>query len=124
MSVEVQVNTREATLSLVFEQGELSASRLASTMGISVQAMRRHLRNLQDDGFVEPRSVALGPGRPSNLWYLTTQGQNRFNTGTGSEKFAIDLLGTIQENLSSQTLSTVLSKQAFDQALFYRKEIG
>ncbi len=124
MSCDVQINRKEVTLRLLLQQGELSASKLSSLMAISVQAVRRHLRNLEEDGLVESVSVCLGPGRPSNLWHLTSSGQDYFNSGNGSEKFAIDLLSTIQESLSSQALAQVLSKQALDQAISYRKRIG
>ncbi len=124
MSSDEQVNRKEETLTLLFKEGELSASTLASALGISVQAMRRHLRNLEIDGLVAPIAIALGPGRPSNLWHLTVQGQDHFNSANGSEKFAIDLLGSIQESLSPKTFAKVLSQQALQQALQYRKRIG
>ena len=124
MAAEVQLNTREATLNLLLKQGELSASKLASLMGISVQAMRRHLRNLENDGLIESASISLGPGRPSNLWYLTSLGHNCFNNGNGSEKFALDLLGSIQENLTPKAFIDVLGEQAIQKAKVYRKKIG
>ena len=76
MTFAVQASTREATLRLLLRQGKGSASKLAVCIGISVQAMRRHLRSLESDGLVESSSNPEGPGRPSNLWQLTPQGQN------------------------------------------------
>lgn len=124
MTHQVHVTTRDATLALLLKQGELSASKLAESMGVSVQAMRRHLRTLQDDGLVEPISISVGPGRPPNLWHLTSHGHNRFNSGTGSEKFALDLLSSIETNFSSNTLNEVLTNQAFEKAKTYRTKIG
>lgn len=121
---KVAVTTREGTLSLLLRQGELSASSLAASMRISVQAMRRHLRSLEEDGLVESIQIALGPGRPSNLWHLTFEGQKYFNNGKGIEKFALELLSSIESTLTSQSITKVLHKQAFDQANFYRSKIG
>ena len=124
MTAEVQAPTREATLTLLLRQGESSAAKLAVSMGISVQAMRRHLRSLENDGLVESSLTSLGPGRPLNLWQLTNQGQSRFNTGNASENFALELLSSVEEALSSEMLEEALSKQALDKAAIYRKKIG
>tara|TARA_Y100001968_G_scaffold107196_2_gene96945 strand:+ start:3132 stop:3779 length:648 start_codon:yes stop_codon:yes gene_type:complete len=124
MTYQVPVTTRDATLSLLLKEGELSASKLALLIGISVQAMRRHLRNLKADGLVESISIALGPGRPSNVWHLTSAGQDHFNHGTGIQRFALDLLSSLESTLSSNSFNKVLTKQAYDQANYYRTQIG
>jgi len=69
--------TREAVLSVLLREGEATAAQLADSLGVSVQAMRRHLRSLEDDGLVEACSSHEGPGRPSNRWHLTARGQDR-----------------------------------------------
>ena len=53
MAFEGQVTTRKATLGLLLRRGSCKASILADHMGISVQAMRRHLRSLEKEGFVK-----------------------------------------------------------------------
>ncbi len=120
--VEEEVTTRQATLKFLLKHGESSASNLAAFIGVSVQVMRRHLRSLEEAGFVEAKSISFGPGRPSNLWQLTTQGQNRFHDG--SERFALDLLRSIEATLSSETIEVLLKNQALEKATDYRKQIG
>ena len=66
MSASAQASTRDAVLSLLLERGEDDAGSLAEAVGISVQAMRRHLRTLAQSGLVQSSSTATGPGRPSN----------------------------------------------------------
>ena len=44
--------TRDAVLALLLRQGEATAADLASSLGVSVQAMRRHLRSLEEDALV------------------------------------------------------------------------
>jgi DeoR family suf operon transcriptional repressor len=114
--------TREAALSVLLREGEATAAQLAVSLGVSVQAMRRHLRSLEDDGLVEASPSHEGPGRPSNRWRLTAQGQGRFPDG--SENFALGLLHTLTENLPADTLELVLRQQAEQKAADYRRLIG
>ncbi len=114
--------TREAALSVLLREGEATASQLAGSLGVSVQAMRRHLRSLEDDGLVEASPSHEGPGRPSNRWRLTDQGQGRFPDG--SENFALGLLHTLTESLPADTLELVLRQQAEEKAADYRRLIG
>ncbi|MCP9932064.1 iron-sulfur cluster biosynthesis transcriptional regulator SufR [Cyanobium sp. AMD-g] len=114
--------TREAALSVLLREGEATAAQLAEALGVSVQAMRRHLRSLEDDGLVEASPSHEGPGRPSNRWRLTDQGQGRFPDG--SENFALGLLHTLTESLPADTLELVLRQQAEEKAADYRRLIG
>ncbi len=114
--------TREAVLSVLLREGAATAAQLAGSLGVSVQAMRRHLRSLEDDGLVEASPSHEGPGRPSNRWRLTAQGQGRFPDG--SENFALGLLHTLTENLPADTLELVLRQQAEQKAADYRRLIG
>ncbi len=114
--------TRDAVLSVLLREGEATAAQLAGSLGVSVQAMRRHLRSLEDDGLVEASPSHEGPGRPSNRWRLTAQGQGRFPDG--SENFALGLLRTLTESLPADTLELVLRQQAEEKAADYRRLIG
>ncbi len=122
MTVELSTTTKDSILELLLRQGENSASTLAEKIGISVQAMRRHLRNLEENGLVGSSSLSLGPGRPSNLWHLTTQGQNYFHNG--SENFALELISSIQASLSEEEVISLLHNQVQNKASLYRKKIG
>ena len=122
MTTEAQAPTREATLTLLLRQGESSAANLAASLGISVQAMRRHLRSLEDDGLVEASPTPTGPGRPSNLWQLTEQGHHHFPDG--SENFALGLMESMKAALSPETFTSLLSQQALKKANLYRHQLG
>tara|TARA_Y100001968_G_scaffold313279_1_gene337303 strand:- start:372 stop:1028 length:657 start_codon:yes stop_codon:yes gene_type:complete len=124
MTSKHQVNTREAILAFLLRKGVGSASNLAIYLGISVQAMRKHLRSLEFDGFVVSSSASVGPGRPSNLWQLTVNGKNLFNKGIGSEKFALELMDSMEDCFSEETISYLLSNQACQKADLYKKLIG
>jgi DeoR family suf operon transcriptional repressor len=115
-------STREAVLSLLLRQGEATAGELAQHQSVSVQIMRRHLRSLEDDGFVEASPAPEGPGRPSNRWRLTAKGQGHFPDG--SDHFALGLLRSLAGSLPSETLQELLNQQALQQAGVYRGQIG
>ena len=114
--------TRDAVLALLLREGEATAAALARSLGVSVQAMRRHLRSLEEDSLVECSASADGPGRPTNHWRLTSRGQERF--GDGSETFALDLLHSMATTLPPDTLSNLMEQQAEEKAKSYRSRIG
>ena len=122
MGAAAQAPTREATLTLLLRHGEISAADLANELGISVQAMRRHLRTLEEAGLVEASPVAAGPGRPSNQWRLTQRGHQHFPDG--SDTFALSLLQSMTTSLPPETLATLLSRQAQEKAHQYRHQLG
>ena len=114
--------TRDAVLGLLLRQGEATASDLATSLGVSVQAMRRHLRSLEEDTLVEASTAAAGPGRPTNRWRLTHRGQERF--GDGSETFALGLLQSMAATLPAATVSNLMEQQAEEKAKTSRGQIG
>ncbi len=124
MSSEGPATTREAILRLLLRQGGCNAGMLANLIGISVQAMRRHLRRLENDGLVNLSSKPEGPGRPSNLWRLTLKGEDFFKQGNASEEFALDLLDTIDANFSRENISEILHYQMLQKSINYRERIG
>ncbi|MEB3243414.1 MAG: iron-sulfur cluster biosynthesis transcriptional regulator SufR [Cyanobacteriota bacterium] len=114
--------TRDAVLALLLRQGEATAATLAASLGVSVQAMRRHLRSLEEDALVEASPAVAGPGRPTNHWRLTALGQERF--GDGSETFALGLLQSMAATLPADTVSHLMHQQAEEKAKVYRTHIG
>jgi DeoR family suf operon transcriptional repressor len=114
--------TRQAALTLLLRRGQATATLLAEQLGVSVQAMRRHLRSLEEEGLVEASSTGAGPGRPSNHWQLTAKGQGQFPDG--SEDFALGLLASMAGSLPPGTVQTLLEQQARDKAVSYRRHLG
>ena len=124
MTGKHEANAREVTLSLLLRHGASKASSLASSRGISVQAMRKHLRTLELEGYVVSTPAAYGTGRPSNLWQLTTKGKNLFNNGFGSEQFALQLMDSLDESLSKEMFAQLLETQSNQKAELYKRFIG
>lgn len=70
--------TRRALLDALKRRGEARADELATTLGITVSAVRQHLAALQGDGLVTHSEVRAGPGRPHHKYRLSEQGDNLF----------------------------------------------
>ena len=119
---QAQPTTRKGILAILLRLGEATANDIASRLKISVQATRRHLRGLEDEGLIEGSSSAEGPGRPSYHWQLTSQGHAQF--ADGSESFALTLLESLSKELSDQALQALLHQQAQQQAAQYRERLG
>lgn len=117
-----QAPTRDAVLSVLLRHGEATATDLASQLGVSVQAMRRHLRGLEDEGLLEASTHHEGPGRPSNRWRLTGAGRGRFPDG--SEQFAMGLMQSMAASLPPAAIQQVMEEQATAKAADYRRQIG
>ncbi|WP_320675670.1 iron-sulfur cluster biosynthesis transcriptional regulator SufR [Prochlorococcus sp. MIT 1300] len=123
MRAKGQAPTREAILTHLLRLGESTALKLSGAVGVSVQAMRRHLRSLEEDGFVVSSAiVSQGPGRPFNAWQLTKQGHNYFYEG--NEGFVVDLLRTMKTRFSPESINVLLNTQASNKANEYRSLIG
>jgi DeoR family suf operon transcriptional repressor len=117
-----QPTTRKGILAILLRLGEATANDIATRLEISVQATRRHLRGLEDDGLVEGSSSAEGPGRPSYRWQLTSKGHAQF--ADGSESFALTLLESLSKELPQDALQSLLQHQAVQQAAQYRERLG
>ncbi|MEB3276619.1 MAG: iron-sulfur cluster biosynthesis transcriptional regulator SufR [Cyanobacteriota bacterium] len=114
--------TRDGLLAILLREGAATAADLASRLQISVQATRRHLRSLEEEGLVEASPSSEGPGRPSNQWRLSGKGQSQFPNG--SETFALGLLASMAGQLPSETFQSLLEQQALDKAVDYRARLG
>ncbi|WP_132994351.1 helix-turn-helix transcriptional regulator [Gordonia zhaorongruii] len=72
--------TREAVVSLLVDEGPMTASDIAERLGISPAGVRRHLDNLADAGDVEVAPAGFhkgGRGRPAKWFQLTPSGRGK-----------------------------------------------
>lgn len=122
MSASIQAPTRDAVLAHLLRHGEATAAEMADSLLVSVQIMRRHLRNLEEEGLVTASASGDGPGRPSNRWHLTAEGHRRF--ADGSEHFALGLLNSMASSLPPEAMEQLLLQQASAKAEDYRQRIG
>src|SRR5258708_9002228 len=71
-------STRMEVLELLRRRGRSSAETIAGDLGVTPNAVRQHLTNLERGGFVVSHPVRSGRGRPSLLFSLTERADSVF----------------------------------------------
>lgn len=116
------VSTKDDILQYLLKQGEAGAQALADSLGVSAQAIRRHLKDLLAEELIEHRAVQAGMGRPNYLYRLSRKGRDRFPAQY--DEFAISLLDTLADTVGHDQVSTILQKQWERKAQEYRDRMG
>ncbi|GAB4086234.1 suf operon transcriptional regulator SufR [Myceligenerans cantabricum] len=90
---ETDGTTRRHVLQLVASDGPVTAAHLASALGLTAPAVRRHLTLLEEEGRIEVHEGQPGParrGRPARHYVVTHGGQSEL--AGGYHEIAADLL--------------------------------
>lgn len=116
------VSTKDDILQYLLKQGEAGAQVLADSLGVSPQAIRRHLKDLTAEQLIEYRTVQEGMGRPNYLYQLSRKGRDRFPAQY--DEFAISLLDTLADTVGQEQVQTILQKQWERKAKEYREQLG
>ena len=115
-------STKDDILRYLLKQGEATAQALAQHLGVSAQAIRRHLKVLETEELIEHRSVQEGMGRPNHAYQLSRKGRDRFPSGY--DEFAVSLLDTLSETVGREQMGSILRKQWERKALDYQQRVG
>jgi len=116
------ISTKDDILQFLLKRGEASAQTLAESLGVSAQAIRRHLKDLTAEALIEHRTVQTGMGRPNHLYQLSRKGRDRFPAQY--DNFAISLLDTLADTVGQDQVQTILQKQWERKADEYRRKVG
>ncbi len=115
-------STKQDILNLLLKQGQAKAQALAEMLGISPQAIRRHLKDLQDEGLILHEAVQAGMGRPNLIYQLSQAGRDQFPDRY--ETFAVSLLDALADSIDKAQFNDILRKQWERKALEYREQVG
>lgn len=69
---------RGAILVALKRSGALTARELAALLGLSSNAIRHHLRELETEGVIGYRREQRGVGAPTHAWHLSAAGESLF----------------------------------------------
>ena len=127
-----QSSTKQEILEYLLKHVQGTALELATALDISPQAVRRHLKDLDEEKLIlYSSSVQAGMGRPQHVYQLSSEGKNYLNwvaspqnSGDGYGQFAVSLLDTIAQTVGKDQVSTILKKQWERKAEEYRKSLG
>ncbi|WP_265523639.1 helix-turn-helix transcriptional regulator [Oerskovia flava] len=75
---ELDGTTRERVLELIISEGPVSAATLATSLGLTPAAVRRHLSSLEDEDLIVVHEAGQPTGlrgRPARRYVATTRGQ-------------------------------------------------
>ena len=94
-------------LKLLKTRGPMSSAAVAQELGITCEGARFQLTKLAEEGFVEATQVSKGVGRPTQIWSITSKGNQHFpdNHAQLSEQ----LIESMQEVLSSEQMDAVIA---------------
>ncbi|MDX2241355.1 MAG: iron-sulfur cluster biosynthesis transcriptional regulator SufR [Leptolyngbyaceae cyanobacterium bins.302] len=122
MTATQQPSTKQDILQHLLKQGQSTAQDLAEILQISPQAVRRHLKDLEEEGLILHQTAHAGMGRPNHLYTLSQAGRNQFPDRY--DEFAVSLLDTLAETMGKEQMGTILRKQWERKALEYRDRLG
>ncbi|MDE5415326.1 helix-turn-helix transcriptional regulator [Alkalihalobacterium chitinilyticum] len=104
-------STREQILQLLKKHKSLTVANLASHLGITEMAVRRHLGTLERDNVVETKMVRQAMGRPTTMYSLSQEGEELF-----PRNYASLTLGFLKD------IEKLSGKQMIDQLFELRKQ--
>ena len=103
-------STRMEILELLRRRGRSSAEIIAGDLGVTPNAVRQHLTNLERDGLVVSQPERSGRGRPSLLFALTERADAVFPKRYG--QLATMVLQEVQEMGGPEALDEIFARVA------------
>jgi len=93
----VETSTRHRIFSAIMAHSGITATELASLLGITPAAVRRHIELLEADGYIavrtpRPHSVT-SRGRPAKAFMITDAGRDQFHQAYG--QLAVEAIGQL-----------------------------
>ena len=103
-------STRMEVLELLRRKGRCSAEAVAQDLGLTTNAVRQHLTNLERDGLVVSQPERSGRGRPSLLFALTERADAVFPKRYG--QLATMVLQEVQDMGGPEALDELFARVA------------
>lgn len=117
-----QPSTKDDILQFLLKSGQATAQTLAESLGVSPQAIRRHLKDLQAEELVEHQVMQSGMGRPNYIYQLSAKGRAQFPSQY--DQFAVSLLDTLTETVGAEQVGVILRQQWQRKAQHYCETLG
>ena len=115
-------STRMEVLELLRRKGRCSAETIASDLGVTPNAVRQHLTNLERDGFAVSHPERGGRGRPALLFALTERADSVFPKRYG--QLATMVLQEVREMGGPEALDELFSRVAARHAGALEHDLG
>lgn len=122
MSVTQSSTTKQDILQHLLKRGDATAHELAEASNVSPQAIRRHLKGLEEEGLILHQTVQVKVGRPQHRYQLSKKGRDYFPASY--DRFAVDLLETVSETVPPEQFRAILKTQWHKKIEEYRDRIS
>lgn len=122
MATKQHPSTKQDILYYLLKKGQAKAQDLAEALNVTPQAIRRHLKDLEDEGLIQYQSEQHGMGRPQHIYRLSQEGRDRLPAQY--DDFALSLLDTLTETVGREQVGSILRKQWERKAQEYRDRVG
>ncbi len=114
-------STRMEVLELLRRKGQASAEAIATDLGVTANAVRQHLTNLEKDGFVVSHPERGARGRPALLFSLTERADAVFPKRYG--QLATMVLQEVRDMGGDEALDEVFERVAARHAKAIERDI-
>lgn len=103
-------------------EGPQTTVALAERLGISVQAVRQHVRKLAGDGTLAMTELRGSVGRPARRWSLTPRGHRRFPDAHA--EMTANLIASVRATFGEAGLEAVVRDRYQASLAKYRDRMG
>jgi DeoR family transcriptional regulator, suf operon transcriptional repressor len=115
-------STKQEILNYLLKQAQSTAQELAQHLAVSPQAIRRHLKDLEAEGWIQFETIHVQVGRPKHVYQLSEKGRDRFPDR--HDEFAVSLLDAMARTVGPDGMETILRQQWQRKAEDYRQQLG
>jgi predicted ArsR family transcriptional regulator len=102
-----QGSTRQSILQLLRRHGAMTALELSEALHVGAVGVRQHLALLERDGMVAITGLRRNVGRPSHLYGLTAEAEERFPKRY--DTLALDVIACVSEVGGAEAVENVLA---------------
>lgn len=117
-----KTRTRHEILNILKREGATDSAQLSAQLGVSAMAVRQHLYELQEQGWVSFREEARQLGRPAKLWQLTEVANTHFPEGYS--ELTISLMQAMTKTFGQEGLDKLLDVRMQEQLAGYRAQVN
>ncbi len=113
--------TRRRILEILKRDGGRDAESMGRELGFTAMAVRQHLYQMEEEGWVDTVEEPIGRGRPKRVWSLTPNA-NQFFPDRHNE-LLVSLLNSVQSAFGAEGVDKLLDDRAQRQYETYRASI-
>jgi predicted ArsR family transcriptional regulator len=116
------MKTESKILTLIKENGSMTASELAKQLDVTTMGIRQHMLKLEERGDIDFEDRKATRGRPTRYWSLTTQSNCHFPDG--HEGLTLKLIESVKSVFGETGLDLLIEQREKDSFEAYKKVLN